>query len=152
MWIKHFWYWEEGKGGVAQGRSWSCTELKVLHTSSICLFYSWAQNLKCSHFSSSSTDRGHSPDLFLIIDSRVSAYKPTPNCLTSCSLLRRLDSNRSVQISLSPIFYICLAFLQAFAHTVCLPSIPSDLRTSELTLVKDLLKWSFFKTTGCQVQ
>lgn len=131
------------KESVAQGKSWSCTEFKVPHSSSICSFHPESSNVPIFPTHPLATV----PDLFLFTDSRVSAYKLPPNCLTSsCSLPRSLGSNQCIWTNLSPILCTCPPLLHAFAHSLCLLHIPACIRTRELTL------WRLFKTTGCQKQ
>lgn len=86
----------EGKGGMVQGRSRSCTEFSASQFFHL-LFL--PQNLKCSHLPYSTTGQRPQSLTSSCSDARVSAYK---TLLTSGSLLRRLGSNQDMQTSVSP--------------------------------------------------
>lgn len=141
-WNKAFLVLGEGKGGVDQGRSRSCTEFTVPHSSSICSFHPKTSNALI--FPTPPLARGHSP-WPLPVQMQESLLTSSPHLWLSPEKARLWSGYANQCLT---IFCTCPPPLHAFAHTVCPLSIPYYLRTRELTLVKDLLKRSLFKNIG----
>lgn len=92
------------------------------------------------------------PDLFLFTDLRVSAYKLSPNCITSSgSLLRRLSSNQCMQTSLLPSSvhgHLCFMPLLILYKSSQHPILPQNKGTHTHQGPTQI---NLFKTTGYEV-